>query len=330
MATLAKQHLPDSPPSNTDSDTQATGRRTDGSERGKGEGRWLLYNGEYQSLICAFHGYAVRFRNLEGHLKDRHPDLSHQVRSDLIRRHKGLLPTLLEEGPREDQLARHGSSNPAEPVEGLPIHRGFACTRPGCGYLTPSWKCLRMHFSDKHNAKAAKRKTQEDLWAAVHLQTFFTGPKRAIRYFCVREVGRGEGEREEGGGGERRRRRGGGATTVTQPEDQMTIAHITKGWSLQQEEQEEMQKVMDEGILRHETTNWLKRTGWSAHFTGRNLMEIQACSKMPGRGNEGNDEVLRHMNEALDRLFFDRCIGGLKSMPLMTRPGFGSIQRASI
>ncbi|RGP59552.1 recq family [Fusarium longipes] len=80
-----------------------------------------------------------------------------------------------------------------------------------------------------------------------------------------------------------------------------------------------MQKVIDKGILRHETTNWLKRTGWSAHFTGRNLVDIYACSKMPGRGNEGNDEVLRHMNKALDRLFFDRCIGGLKSMPLMTR-----------
>ncbi|KAK2922489.1 Protein of unknown function DUF3505 [Fusarium oxysporum f. sp. vasinfectum] len=192
MAMIAQQHLPDSPPSNTNSDTQATGRRTDGSERGEGEGRWLLYNEEYQSLICAFHGYAVRFRNLEGHLKDCHLDLSHQVRSDLIRRHKGLLLTLLEEGPREDQLARHGSSNPAEPVEGLPIHRGFACTWPGCGYLTPSWKCLRMHFNDEHNAKAAKRKTQADLWAAVHLQTFFTGPKRAICYFCVRESKQGE------------------------------------------------------------------------------------------------------------------------------------------
>ncbi|KAH7186790.1 hypothetical protein DER44DRAFT_834408 [Fusarium oxysporum] len=80
---------------------------------------------------------------------------------------------------------------------------------------------------------------------------------------------------------------------VTQPEDQMAITHITKGWSLQQEEQEEMQKVMDEVILRHETTNWLKRTDWSAHFTGRNLMDIQACSKMPGRGDEGYDELLR-------------------------------------
>jgi hypothetical protein len=62
----------------------------------------------------------------------------------------------------------------------------------------------------------------------------------------------------------------------------MTIAHITKGWLLQQEEQEEMQKVMDEGILRHETTNWLKRTGWSAHFTGRNLFLYSLCS-LPNR-----------------------------------------------
>jgi hypothetical protein len=335
---MAQEHLLDLP-NNTNSNTKIT--RAAGSGRGEGEGRWLLYNQEYQALICAFHGYAVRICNLEGHLRDRHPDLGHQARGDLVRHHKGLLPTLLEEGPKEDQLARHGPSNPAEPVEGLPIHQGFACTWPGCRHLTPSWKCLRVHLNDEHNAKAAKRKTQEDLWASVHLQTFFTGPKGAIRYFCVRaagreeggesgrgesgrgesgrgESGRGESGRGESGrgGSERRRRRG---ATVTQPEDQITIAHITKGWLLQQEEQEEIQKVMDEGILRHETTNWLKRTGWSAHFTGRNLMDIQACSKMPGRGDEGYDKLLRRMTEALDRLFFDRCIGGLKSMPLMTR-----------
>jgi hypothetical protein len=53
--------------------------------------------------------------------------------------------------------------------------------------------------------------------------------------------------------------------------------------------------------------------GWN--FAGRNLVDIQACSRMPCRG----DDELRRMTEALDRLFFDRCIGGLKSMPLMTR-----------
>nr|CEG03549.1 unnamed protein product [Fusarium pseudograminearum CS5834] len=54
-------------------------------------------------------------QHLAGHLKDRHPDLCHQARCDIIRRHKWLLSTLLEEGPRDDQLAQHGSSNPAEP-----------------------------------------------------------------------------------------------------------------------------------------------------------------------------------------------------------------------
>jgi hypothetical protein len=33
------------------------------------------------------------------------------------------------------------------------------------------------------------------------------------------------------------------------PSEDHTIANITKGWILQQEEQEEMQKVMEEGIL---------------------------------------------------------------------------------
>ncbi|KAL3584862.1 hypothetical protein FPOAC2_10284 [Fusarium poae] len=171
MATAAQQHLLDLPPSTTDGNTRAIRSRVEGSggQRQGSEGRWLLHNKEYQSLICAFHGYAVRVDNLEGHLRDRHPDLCHQARSDLVRHHKSLLPTLLEEGPKEDQLARHGLSNPAEPVEGLSIHRGFACTWPGCpGYLTPSWKCLRVHLNDEHDAKAAKRKTQEDLWATVH------------------------------------------------------------------------------------------------------------------------------------------------------------------
>jgi hypothetical protein len=66
-------------------------------------------------------------------------------------------------------------------------------------------------------------------------------------------------------------------------------------------------------------TNWLKRTGWLAYFTGRNLIDIQAYSKIPGRGNKGYNKQLRHISTALDQLFFNRCIGGLKSMPLITR-----------
>jgi hypothetical protein len=66
---------------------------------------------------------------------------------------------------------------------------------------------------------------------------------------------------------------------------------------------------------KHETTNWLKRAGWTAYFKERDLSEIYACGRMP----EKDDDELRKLCAAMDRLFFDRCIKGLKSMPLMTR-----------
>ena len=51
------------------------------------------------------------------------------------------------------------------------------------------------------------------------------------------------------------------------------------------------------------------------YFKERDLAEVYACSRMPGR----EDDELRRMAAALDQLFFNHCIDGLKSMPLMTR-----------
>jgi hypothetical protein len=66
---------------------------------------------------------------------------------------------------------------------------------------------------------------------------------------------------------------------------------------------------------KYETINWLKRAGWRAHFQERDLTEVYACSRMPGR----EDDELWRMATALDRLFFYRYISGLRSMPLITR-----------
>ncbi|EXK26763.1 hypothetical protein FOXG_22262 [Fusarium oxysporum f. sp. lycopersici 4287] len=88
---MAPERLTDSPSSNGPERQRDTAgesaSQAEGTRLSSGEG-WLLYNEEHQSLICAFHGYAVR--NLEGHLRDRHPDIDHRARSDLIRRHRGL------------------------------------------------------------------------------------------------------------------------------------------------------------------------------------------------------------------------------------------------
>ncbi|KAH7183902.1 uncharacterized protein BKA55DRAFT_494508, partial [Fusarium redolens] len=71
--------------------------------------------------------------------------------------------------------------NPIPAIEGLPLHTGFACTQ--CGFLTRSWKCLKVHHNQVHGTKEIGHRL--GLWSSVLLQTFFTTPRSAIHYFCV-------------------------------------------------------------------------------------------------------------------------------------------------
>ena len=93
------------------------------------------------------------------------------------------------------------------------------------------------------------------------------------------------------------------------------IDDIKEQWAYERSQQEELQKVLADRADKHETTNWLRRAGWTAHFKERDLSEIYICGRMPSR----EDDKLRRMAAAMNRLFFCRCIDGLKSMPLMTR-----------
>jgi hypothetical protein len=155
------------------------------------------------------------------------------------------------------------------------------------------------HGERKHTWVLSKRDPLR--WFEVELQTFFTVPGNAVHYFCVTVPGSGAED---------------GHVTDGRGRSQCPlIDDIKDQWAYEREQQEELQKVLAEGLDKHETTNWLKRAGWRAHFQERDLAEVYACSRMPGR----EDDELRRMAAALDRLFFCRCIGGLRSMPLMTR-----------
>jgi hypothetical protein len=43
-----------------------------------------------------------------------------------------------------------------------------------------------------------------------------------------------------------------------------------------------MQRVLTDGADKHETTNWLKRAGWTAHFKDRDLGEIYTIAGCRG------------------------------------------------
>jgi hypothetical protein len=228
-------------------------------------------------------------------LSKQHSNIDRKSRNAIIVEYSGL------ELCRPSNVDfRYGPTNPIPAIDGLPIHKGLACQDyQGCQFLSINRKVLKVHCKEEHQWELSKADPTH--WSEVELQTFFTIPGNAIHYFCVTAPD------TEAQGAAVVDRRGRSQCQL--------IDDIKEQWAYEKEQQEELQKVLAEGLDKHETTNWLKRAGWRAHFKERDLAEVYACSRMPGR----EDDELRRIAAALDRLFFSRCIDGLKSMPLMTR-----------
>ncbi|KAL2201943.1 hypothetical protein CC79DRAFT_1351456 [Sarocladium strictum] len=119
-----------------------------------------------------------------------------------------------------------------------------------------------------------------------------------IRYFCVTMTGDDTNTAAATPGIEAALGTGGQGGPPGGVEDDELVAGIKERWACGQDWQEEIQKVLADGAAKHEITNWLRRSGW-----------------MPGLG----EEEARRLIAATDRLFFNRCVAGLRSMPLMTR-----------
>lgn len=249
---------------------------------------WLLYDPLRQTLICKPHGYATQ--QLSSHLRLQHPLIDPKTRSSIIAEHSAL-PL---RWPLKHEY-QHGPDNPLQAINGLTIHNGLACS--DCGYLSKSRKALKVHCKAEHAWQLSK--ADRTHWAEVKLQTFFTVPGSAIHYFCVNDTGPG-GMKE---------------VPADVSQEAKFVDDIKERWAKGSKEQEQMRTVLVGGAAKHETTNWLRRAGWAAHFKGKDIGEIHRASLMPSQ----RDSELHRMCEAMNRLFFGRCIEGLKEMPLMTR-----------
>ncbi|KAG5944199.1 hypothetical protein E4U59_007500 [Claviceps monticola] len=76
------------------------------------------------------------------------------------------------------------------------------------------------------------------------------------------------------------------------------------------------------------TTDWLNRTGWTKrYFKYQDLNRLYIYSRMPTA--EDSAELQRAV-AAIDRMFFDRCIKGLKTLPLMARLMLASPHRNDV
>lgn len=207
---------------------------------------WLVYHAHHQVLICTIHGHAVL--NLASHLADKHKDVDGKSRCAIVTEYLGLT---LSRPPNAD--FPYGARNPTPAIDGLTVQRGFACGE--CDFVTTSWKRLRVHHGGNKYEWTLSRRVPVR-WFEVWLQTFFTVPGNVVHYFCVTVP---ETDAPEAVTAKERIKQKG------QPNCHL-VDDIKEQWAHEKKQQEEMQKVLAEGVAKHETTNWLKRTGWRAQF----------------------------------------------------------------
>ena len=129
----------------------------------------LIYNSDYNVLICPRCQYAVQTSALDSHLR------RHKVyRGDRQRLLSACAKLVL---PEPDDVQLPESDSP--PIDGLPVLPGLKCSFSGCGRLCASVKRMRRHWSESHGVK----EPPETCSRHVYIQTFFRGTK--IRYFEV-------------------------------------------------------------------------------------------------------------------------------------------------
>ncbi|KAK7390666.1 hypothetical protein QQX98_013385, partial [Neonectria punicea] len=205
-------------------------------------------------------------------------------------------------------------------IAGLPIHHGFRCQR--CpDFLTINWKQCKTHCSQVHQAK--DRQARSGLWRPVQAQTFFTQPSR--RFFFPVDTAAAAAAAAALAPSPApppapapAPAPGTGTKTETEKQREAQLAaSIQQQWDDERDQQQSMQlQMLEDSVSKHEVTNWLRRAGWIDHFSGKDLGPIYLASQMPG---PEDDAALELMVEALDRLFFGRCIAGLQEMPLIGR-----------
>ncbi|KAH6975854.1 hypothetical protein EDB80DRAFT_658517 [Ilyonectria destructans] len=251
---------------------------------------WLCYYPHLHILICTSHGYAVA--DLPRHLRRQHADLSLATR-------RGLAEHYCEEnlnGPSSQQGQDQDREKEAAvaPFAGLPIHHAFRC-RKCPSFLTVNWKLCKTHCSQLH--AAGSEQARAGLWYQALAQTFFTQPARRF-YFPVNPTAAA-------------------IASSPSPSSSSSSTTIQQQWEYEQSEQQEKLLQIAEGSIRkHEITNWLRRTGWIDHFSGRDLRPVYLASRMP---QPEDDPGLELLVKALDSIFFRGCIAGLQEMPLIGR-----------
>ena len=127
--------------------------------------QYVLYNTQYQIIICRQHGYAIQPSNVTRHFRQHHKTTSWETRQEIAQYIQGLSLCQLEE--------IESPEDGGNPIHGLTIMKGSQCTYEGCmekGAIT----------SIKRHCQSVHKWTEGDniMWMNQAMQTFRQGPSR--------------------------------------------------------------------------------------------------------------------------------------------------------
>jgi len=99
---------------------------------------YILYNDEYQVLICRQHKHAIPLKSIEKHFRDKHHGITLSARHEIM----DYATSVLLHEPKDVVI-------PLEiiaPIHGLEIQRGYACGFDGCKVIQGTWDSIKKHI----------------------------------------------------------------------------------------------------------------------------------------------------------------------------------------
>ena len=278
-------------------------------------GNFLIYNEQYQVLICRTHGYAVR--NLKQHLRTEHVSLPLMNRKAILERYSRC------------DLVR--PSDVCSPPPGGPSIVGlrdpvdaYRCLTDGCGWLSSHENGIQHHVKSRHDHSLRQSVGSAHLWTSVKAQTFFT--IGLVKWFVVRPVESVEDENEHV---QQRRRQSHDRVSRSSSRPSLPLtghaAAVQQEFSRARERHVEELEQVDDEVLKQDRTGWFNRTGWPEHLSGRNLQHLAHASRLPDRDDVLLKEAVRVVN-----LTVGQAVTGLSTLELELRRWIRSAKQTEI
>ncbi|KJZ69024.1 hypothetical protein HIM_11583 [Hirsutella minnesotensis 3608] len=249
----------------------------------------FVYLPQFPFVICKSCQFACVGREVNRHLRERHPSVPASERSRIVQAVQAV------PGVIQDQRGLREFQFPAPDIEAIPYIQppkedGLRCNQ--CGFVTRAWRWMRDHCRNTHgwqnpwkrggNVRLRAQEAREVPWTTgVRCQRFF--PKRAASGWF--EVGRSqEGNAQETGI----------PLPAEDPVERVKRLHREQAARFRAKTAERV-RVSDDKTEPH---GWLRRTGWAMHLKELDV-EVLRKAADPIREDE---PVLQRMWEIFERV----------------------------